>query len=395
MGAGSVTSAAARSMDGCFANLRSKTVATKHFTRPRTRRYSLRNMVYASPAYARETFNAAGNALIGKDLQGLGVEQSLGIINNWRASHAFPLNALHVTLRGRAKKVDANALTAQRLKRLSSIEAKLRRFPDMKLTQMQDIGGCRAVVKDVSEVERLIAAYRKGVAKNPKKRHVFLSEKDYITSPKADGYRSFHLIYRYHSRARKHSVYSGLKIEIQVRTKLQHAWATAVEIISTFTGQALKSNMGDECWRRFFKLMSSEIALRERRPHVPDTPTDRTELVRELRELVEKLQVQTALTGWGTGVKVISEREKSAHTYLLILDSKKRNITHIGFTKHELPEAQRQYLAAETKNADKPWIQAVLVSVDSVSALRRAYPNYYLDSIAFSQAVSRAIDSKP
>jgi hypothetical protein len=40
-----------------------------------------RNMVYASPAYARETFNAAGNALIGNDLQSLGVEQSLGIIN--------------------------------------------------------------------------------------------------------------------------------------------------------------------------------------------------------------------------------------------------------------------------------------------------------------------------
>lgn len=98
-------------------------------------------MIYASPAYARETFNAAGNALIAKDAQGLGMDQALGIINNWRASHAFPLNALHVTLRGRAKKVDVSALTAQRLKRLSSIEAKLRRFPEMKLTQMQDIGG--------------------------------------------------------------------------------------------------------------------------------------------------------------------------------------------------------------------------------------------------------------
>jgi hypothetical protein len=44
------------------------------------------------------------------------------VINNWRSSHAFPLNALHVTLRGRAKKVDPHVLTAQRLKRLSSID---------------------------------------------------------------------------------------------------------------------------------------------------------------------------------------------------------------------------------------------------------------------------------
>jgi len=349
-------------------------------------------MIYASPAYARETFNAAGSALIGNDTQSLGLEQSLGIINNWRSSHAFPLNALHVTLRGRAKKVDANVLTAQRLKRLSSIEAKLRRFPEMKLTQMQDIGGCRAVVKDVAEVERLVAAYRVGVAKNPKKRHAFLSEKDYIGKPKSDGYRSHHLVYRYHSRARKHSAYNGLKVEIQVRTKLQHAWATAVEIISTFTGQALKSNIGDERWKRFFKLMSSEIALREKKPLVPDTPVDHNDLVKELRALVEELQVQTVLTGWGTGVKVISERAKgAAHSYLLILDSKERNIRHIGFAKNELPEAQRRYLAAEEESAGKPWIQAVLVSVDSVSALRRAYPNYYLDSQAFSQAVSQAI----
>ena len=180
-------------------------------------------MIYASPVYARETFNAAGNALIGKDTQGLGLEQSLGIINNWRSSHALPLNALHVTLRGRAKKVDPNVLTAQRLKRLSSIEAKLRRFPAMKLTQMQDIGGCRAVVKDVAEVEKLVAAYRVGVAKNPKKRHAFLSEKDYIDRPKPDGYRGHHLVYRYHSRAKKHSAYNGLKAECAKIIFLSHA----------------------------------------------------------------------------------------------------------------------------------------------------------------------------
>jgi ppGpp synthetase/RelA/SpoT-type nucleotidyltranferase len=352
-------------------------------------------MEYICPIYARTTFNAAGNALIGNDSQGLGKDQALAIINNWRASHAFPLNALHVTLRGRSKKVDATALTAQRLKRLSSIEAKLRRFSNMKLTQMQDIGGCRAVVKDIAEVEKLVTAYRKGVAKNPKKRHAFVSEKDYISNPKPDGYRSYHLVYRYHSRAKKHSAYNGLKIEIQIRTKLQHAWATAVEIISTFTGQALKSSIGDECWKRFFKLMSSEIALREKRPPIADTPQDHSELVKELRELVKKLQVYDALVGWGTGVQVVSQGEKNAHSYLLILDSKQRVITHIGFTKLELPEAQQRYLQAEKENADKPWIQAVLVSVAQISALRRAYPNYYLDSLAFTQAVGQAIYEKP
>jgi hypothetical protein len=39
------------------------------------------------------------------------------IIENWRSSHAFPLNTFQVRLRHRAKKVEDNVLVAQRLKR--------------------------------------------------------------------------------------------------------------------------------------------------------------------------------------------------------------------------------------------------------------------------------------
>ncbi|MBU6438396.1 MAG: hypothetical protein KGQ77_12790, partial [Betaproteobacteria bacterium] len=62
--------------------------------------------------------------------------------------------------------------------------------------------------------------------------------------------------------------FNNQKIEVQLRTRLQHAWATAVEIVDAFTGQALKSglklNSGDPKWRRFFALMSSVIAIREK-----------------------------------------------------------------------------------------------------------------------------------
>src|SRR5439155_10331481 len=45
---------------------------------------------------------------------------------------------------GRAKRLDVNADTAQRLKRLESIIRKLSLRPTMQLSQMQDIGGYRA-----------------------------------------------------------------------------------------------------------------------------------------------------------------------------------------------------------------------------------------------------------
>jgi ppGpp synthetase/RelA/SpoT-type nucleotidyltranferase len=351
---------------------------------------------YAKPLFSREHINLAGNMLTGRNGSALDPQQALVIINNWRSSHAFPLNAFHVTLRGRARNVDATALTAQRIKRLPSIRLKLARFPDMKLSQIQDLGGCRAVVKTIADVDKLVVAYKRATAKNPKSRHELLHAKDYITDPKSDGYRSYHMIYRYRSRTQKHHPYNGLKIEIQIRTKFQHAWATAVEIVSTFTGQALKSNIGDDSWKRFFKLMSTNLALREGRPPVPDTPSNHDELRKELRELAGRLHVHDVMTGCGTGLKMIEKDlskglTKRFHIYLLILDSHERSTRTIAYSQKQLTQAQHDYLESEKANNDKPWIQSVLVSVDSTAALRRAYPNFFLDSMAFLTAVDQAI----
>ena len=74
-------------------------------------------------------------------------------------------------------------------------------------------------------------------------RHTLVHEPvDYINHPREDtGYRGIHLIYRYRSD-RKKRAWNGRKIEVQLRTKLQHAWATAVETIGAFKNMALKSN---------------------------------------------------------------------------------------------------------------------------------------------------------
>ena len=61
---------------------------------------------------------------------------ALDIVNNWRSSHNFPLNTFHVWLKRRAKLIDPGCITAQRIKRLSSIEAKLERFSTMTLSQI-------------------------------------------------------------------------------------------------------------------------------------------------------------------------------------------------------------------------------------------------------------------
>src|SRR2546428_10301784 len=109
-------------------------------------------MTWAAPQFPKSSIDWAGRVLVGTQTSGRDIENALNIINNWRSSHSFPLNTFQVGLREKAWLVDRSALIAQRIKRLSSIRAKLIRFPTMKLSQMQDIGGCRAVVSDCKRV---------------------------------------------------------------------------------------------------------------------------------------------------------------------------------------------------------------------------------------------------
>src|SRR5665647_660754 len=117
-------------------------------------------MTWAEPQHSRSKVDKAGDILI-SDLRSPNDEEwALQVINNWRASHSFPLNTFQMFLRGRARQADPTALIAQRVKRLSSIEYKLRVQPGMRLSRMQDIGGCRAVVADVPAVRELRELYR-------------------------------------------------------------------------------------------------------------------------------------------------------------------------------------------------------------------------------------------
>lgn len=158
---------------------------------------------------------------------------------------------------------------------------------------MQDIGGCRAVLKDVDSVRAVLAVYKAGNGK-----HVLSRSDDYMDlKPKDSGYRGVHLVYKY--RSDRKQTFSGLQIELQLRTRLQHAWATAVETVGFFTQQALKSSQGGAEWLRFFALMSSEIAHRENTAIIPGTPGDRATLVKEIKRHAKSLGVIERLTAYG------------------------------------------------------------------------------------------------
>ena len=160
-------------------------------------------MAWVTRQHSKGQINRAGEALISlQDLQNneAALDEAMAVINNWRSCHAYPLQTIKMTLLRRAKHAREEALIAQRLKRLPSIALKLRHNPNMKLSQMQDIGGCRAVLPRISNVDNLVKVYKKYKSKNPHDRPILVETYDYISDPKPDGYRGVHLIYKYQSK---------------------------------------------------------------------------------------------------------------------------------------------------------------------------------------------------
>ena len=348
-------------------------------------------MEFARPAYDRTVVDWAGDTLRepGNALRVLSPEgyDSEDVIYNWRVSHAYALNTFQITLRRRAQKVDSEAIVAQRSKRRSSIKAKLDRMAALPLSEMQDIAGCRAIVSSVSQVYELANGYKQGYSN-----HKLVDEDDYIRRPKSDGYRGYHLIYQYYNP--QFPEYEGLKVEIQLRSELQHCWATAVETADIFYREGLKAHRGSPEWRRFFALMGAAIAIREGCRRVPKTPSSWQALRDELRESALQLNVKTRLSAFGRTLNIIGEvdtQRVGIKHVLLLLDPDQGNesLKLYGFRASSLDEAARQYASQET--GKKAGTDALLVSVSDAAMLRRAYPNYFLDTSVFLETLDNLI----
>lgn len=281
------------------------------------------------------------------------------------------------------KKICNDALVAQRLKRVPSIEKKLVKNLGMQLARMQDIGGLRTVVDTPAQVRKLQALYTNGNLT-----HELISIDDYIARPKASGYRSLHLIYRYKNPSAE--PFNGLLLELQIRTRLQHAWATAVETIGSFLNHALKASEGPEEWLEFFKVASAAFAIIERCPVAEEFAHQSAEEIWEkCIAQAGRLDVRNKLDAFAVAANSITSDRTGGSYHLVILDAKERTVAVASFGKRRLDEANAAYAAAELRAQQADDQQVVLVATDSIESLRRAYPNYFLDTNQFLNAIRR------
>ena len=294
----------------------------------------------------------------------------------------MPLDTFAKVLKIRVKKVSKslNTIIAQRLKRTPSILLKLKTHKTMRLSAMQDIGGLRAIFENVGDVGKLVDLYRLS-----KTKHQLFSLDDYIATPKDDGYRGMHLVYKL---KRKPSIF----IEIQVRSYLQHYWATAVEVFGTLKDSSFKSGYGDEKWLDFFALLSSAFALSEEAQVVKKHSSfTKKQLLRKLKKMIEELKVIEQLSLYTAIYKITSttRRKKRGHYSIILLNSHDSTISVDTFSSTQIEDATDSYMQLEKKYYDDTNVNVVLVSTGDIKKLEASYPNYFMDTKILVQYLSK------
>jgi len=166
------------------------------------------------------------------------------IIDDYRKDHLIPLTETTLKLQEWLNTLGINYYIAQRLKRKPQIIKKLKRL-SVRLTQLQDIGGCRIIVDDNENIELLMNYFDDRLIRS--KYFTIKKITDYRIKGREDtGYRAVHIIVER----------NGFSLEIQVRSRLQHYWAESVERASVIYGYQLKEMEGDKQIIKYFKALS-------------------------------------------------------------------------------------------------------------------------------------------
>ena len=341
-----------------------------------------------SESISKTKIKNIGNSIKNNSLS----QDDLSIFSEWRSSHAILTRELAKTLKRKSIK---NSIISRRLKRQPSIFAKLTRYPGMQLQRMQDIGGVRIILKNKKEVYELSNELIRLYGSNEKA--MFELRKpidDYISNPKEyDGYRSIHHVYSYSGSSEKKEFLKGMWIELQIRTQIQHIWATTLEIFDIKNESTLKIGGGNEEHREFFKLCSLVLSF------IDKTTTEKEkenfileEVYNRLLELNNKYNILGLLRGLSVSINHIDKKNKNDF-FILELDYSKSTLKITVPNSEE--EAKYIYTGREQdiKINNEPK-EVVLVSGENMKAIENAYPNYFLDARKFIDYISEFLDKR-
>ena len=301
---------------------------------------------------------------------------------DWRNSFSSILDYYHSKLRDKLDQNDVVTLS-RRLKRIESIQIKLKRYPTMRLSTLQDIAGLRVVVKDEQALQAAFSRLRSLAS-----RHTLKRVDNYHSQPKADGYRGFHLIYQVGKE--------GKQVEIQLRTELEHIWATAVEIYGELQETSFKTGGGDKDWKVFFRLLSSYFAIKENSlPAEQDEKKSQKKIQTQLKKMMKELNVIEKLNASTNGMQVITRKHnrigRTGRYAILEMDLLSKTTEVEFFNKKDVEKAIATYTKKELEIRDSEKKNIVFVNVDNIDKIEASYPNYFLNTKKLLEILAKIV----
>lgn len=337
---------------------------------------------WIEPSFTRTQVREAGKR-VRKDNSTLKDEL---VIENWRASHSYIMNTFKPMLYGRAKR--GGFKVAQRLKRKNTIYDKLRREPSMQLTTMHDIAGFRLIFQNEKQLFDWRGDLHASRARSELKTRTG-DPYNYIKNPKSSGYRGVHDVYEYVGSSKQGKKWDGLLLEIQYRTEIQHAWATAVEIADFITNNRIKFNDAEMAEREFFRHASEILSRHYEDAYFCLAKKPDKKLIHDF----ESLNKKTGL------LDTFSRLKKAEHTKIL-----KKHTLLIFRSSSDVEESSLQTETFDSVNLAirrydelekelEGIADIVLVRADSPETVRLAFKSYFSDAREFVSLINDAIEN--
>lgn len=294
------------------------------------------------------------------------------IFDEYRKEHLEPLTRLTLELQSWLHSHTADYYIAQRLKRKPQILRKLNRF-SVRLTQLQDIGGCRIIVADNNKVDATVNFISEKL--NESDFAKILRTPDYREKGRDDtGYRALHIILEV----------SGRMLELQLRSRIQHYWSESIERTSVIYAHRLKEKEGDPIVIEYFKEFSNALHEIETNKRIP---TKGELILQEKREraedIINKASYGNQLSGYVNQnvIKAMTSIERSRagsfNNWILVFDWSDGNFVTWEMVSRDPEAAVTEYLRYEAEHPEDERKEVVMIGTSSIETVQHTHSHYF------------------
>ena len=336
-------------------------------------------------ALSKTKIDRAGVALAKNEFRTLdeGIELE-DVFDDFRKAHLQPLTEFTLELQKWFSDFDTKYYIAQRLKRKPQIIRKLKRF-SVRLSQLQDIGGCRIIVNDNLTVDRL----HKFIVERSIESKAFSVDKttDYRTKGRDDsGYRALHLLI----------THSGRSLELQVRSQIQHYWAESIERTSVIYGHHLKELEGDASVIGYFKALSDVFNEIENNRNPTSRQKIEIDKLRISAESIIKSSDKNKILGSFVNEDIIrtlsdiESKQGGFNNWIFVFDWNSGAFTTWQIIGRDSSNATEAYVEYEKQFPAAKGYEVVMIGSSDVATVRKTHSHYF--GIASYDSVLEKLD---